>query len=42
MSTTSSAVLQQVLFFALLLFGLYLLVIRPQRTRARAQVRGWR
>ena len=29
-------VLQQFLFFALLLFGLYLLVIRPQRTRAKA------
>ena len=29
-------VLQQVLFFALLLFGLYVLAIRPQRARARA------
>jgi preprotein translocase subunit YajC len=29
-------VLQQFLFFGLLLFGLYLLVIRPQRNRARA------
>lgn len=28
--------LQQILFFALLIFGLYLLVIRPQRARARA------
>ena len=28
--------LQQVAFFALLILGLYLLVIRPQRTRARA------
>jgi preprotein translocase subunit YajC len=31
-----SQVLQQVLFFALLVFGLYLLAIRPQRARARA------
>ena len=33
--------LQQLLFFALLVFGLYILVIRPQRVRARtlAQVR---
>jgi preprotein translocase subunit YajC len=31
-----SQVLQQVLFFALLLFGLYLLAIRPQRARAKA------
>jgi preprotein translocase subunit YajC len=30
------AVLQQLLFFALLAFGLYVLVIRPQRVRARA------
>ena len=30
------AVLQQLLFFALLVFGLYVLVIRPQRVRARA------
>ena len=30
------AVLQQLLFFALLLFGLYVLAIRPQRARARA------
>ena len=29
-------VLQQLLFFGLLVFGLYLLVIRPQRARARA------
>jgi preprotein translocase subunit YajC len=29
-------VLQQLLFFALLVLGLYLLVIRPQRVRARA------
>ncbi len=36
MSTTSNGVLQQVLFFALLLFGLYVLAIRPQRVRARA------
>lgn len=28
--------LQQVAFFALLLFGLYFLAIRPQRARARA------
>ncbi len=28
--------LQQILFFALLIFGLYLLAIRPQRARARA------
>ena len=28
--------LQQVAFFALLILGLYLLVIRPQRARARA------
>ena len=28
--------LQQAAFFALLILGLYLLVIRPQRTRARA------
>jgi preprotein translocase subunit YajC len=31
-----SQVLQQVLFFALLVFGFYLLAIRPQRARARA------
>ena len=30
------AALQQLLFFALLLFGLYVLTIRPQRARARA------
>ena len=30
------AALQQLLFFALLVFGLYVLVIRPQRMRARA------
>ena len=30
-------VLQQLLFFGLLVFGLYLLLIRPQRARARAQ-----
>jgi preprotein translocase subunit YajC len=30
------AALQQLLFFALLVFGLYVLVIRPQRTRAKA------
>jgi preprotein translocase subunit YajC len=30
------AVLQQLLFFALLVFGLYVLVLRPQRVRARA------
>lgn len=29
-------VLQQLLFFGLLIFGLYLLAIRPQRARARA------
>ncbi|MDP9466040.1 MAG: preprotein translocase subunit YajC [Actinomycetota bacterium] len=29
--------LQQLLFFALLVFGLYVLAIRPQRARARAQ-----
>jgi preprotein translocase subunit YajC len=28
--------LQQVLFFSLLIFGLYVLAIRPQRARARA------
>ena len=28
--------LQQILFFALLILGLYLLAIRPQRARARA------
>ena len=28
--------LQQLLFFAILVFGLYLLVIRPQRVRAKA------
>ncbi len=28
--------LQQLLFFALLVFGLYVLAIRPQRTRAKA------
>ena len=28
--------LQQLLFFALLVFGLYVLAIRPQRARARA------
>jgi preprotein translocase subunit YajC len=31
-----SQVLQQVLFFALLVLGFYLLAIRPQRMRARA------
>ncbi len=31
-----SAALQQLLFFALLLFGLYFLAIRPQRKRAQA------
>jgi preprotein translocase subunit YajC len=31
-----SQLLQQVLFFALLLFGFYLLAIRPQRARAKA------
>ena len=30
------AALQQLLFFALLVFGLYVLVIRPQRVRAKA------
>jgi preprotein translocase subunit YajC len=30
------AALQQLLFFALLVFGLYVLAIRPQRARARA------
>jgi preprotein translocase subunit YajC len=34
--SSASQVLQQVLFFALLLFGLYLLAIRPQRARAKA------
>jgi preprotein translocase subunit YajC len=34
--SSGSQVLQQVLFFALLLFGLYLLAIRPQRARAKA------
>ena len=29
-------VLQQILFFGLLVFGLYVLAIRPQRARARA------
>ena len=32
----TGAALQQLLFFALLLFGLYVLVIRPQRARAKA------
>ena len=32
----NGAVLQQLLFFALLVFGLYVLAIRPQRARARA------
>jgi len=32
----SGPALQQLLFFALLVLGLYLLVIRPQRARARA------
>ncbi len=32
----SGAAVQQLLFFALLVFGLYVLVIRPQRVRARA------
>ena len=36
MDESSSAVLQQVAFFALLLLGFYLLAIRPQRTRAKA------
>lgn len=36
MDSGSGQVLQQVLFFALLVFGLYLLVIRPQRQRAKA------
>ena len=30
------AAVQQLLFFALLLFGLYVIAIRPQRARARA------
>ena len=30
------AVLRQLLFFALLVFGLYVLVIRPQRNRVKA------
>ncbi len=30
------AVVQQLLFFALLVFGLYVLAIRPQRARAKA------
>ena len=32
----SGQALQQLLFFALLVFGLYVLAIRPQRARARA------
>ena len=32
----SGQALQQVLFFALLVFGLYVLAIRPQRARAKA------
>ena len=36
MTESGSAVLQQVLFFALLVLGLYVLVLRPQRLRARA------
>jgi preprotein translocase subunit YajC len=32
----TGAALQQLLFFALLVFGLYVLAIRPQRARARA------
>ena len=36
MDDGGSQVLQQVLFFGLLLLGLYLLAIRPQRARAKA------
>ena len=36
MDSDGGQVLQQVVFFALLLFGLYLLAIRPQRARAKA------
>ena len=36
MDDGGSQLLQQVLFFALLLFGFYLLAIRPQRARAKA------
>ncbi len=36
MDESGSAVLQQVAFFALLLLGFYLLILRPQRTRAKA------
>ena len=32
----SGAAVQQLLFFALLVFGLYVIAIRPQRARARA------
>ena len=32
---TEGQLLQQVLFFSLLVFGLYMLVIRPQRARAK-------
>ena len=32
----SGAAVQQLLFFALLVFGLYVLAIRPQRARAKA------
>ena len=32
---TEGQLLQQVLFFSLLVFGLYVLVIRPQRNRAK-------
>ena len=36
MESGGGQVLQQVFFFALLLLGLYLLAIRPQRARAKA------
>jgi preprotein translocase subunit YajC len=36
MDESGSQVLQQIAFFALLLLGLYLLVVRPQRSRAKA------
>ena len=32
----SGAAVQQLLFFALLVFGLYVLAVRPQRARAKA------
>lgn len=39
MAVVGNGALQQVLFFALLLGGLYVLAIRPQRARSRAMAR---